>query len=252
MFIYLITNIINQKKYVGITTQNNPKRRWIEHKSKCLKNKELKIPLYNAMRKYGIDNFKFEVIEQINTTDIEFLLTKETEKILQLNSLTPNGYNLKLKSSFRHMSAELSKKMSKSQQGIKKSNKSCEYLGVYANRGQKSFSCEIAFLRKKYKKTFLCPLEAAKTYDMMAIHLYGPTCKTNFNKSMYIESDIKKCFESFFEKSKDIFSSKYKGIYFCNARNCYRARYKGKYVGQAQTEEEMFIKLQEYIKKNER
>ena len=86
---------------------------------------------------------------------------------------------------------------------------------------------------------------------MMAIYLYGPKCKTNFNKLTYTDSDIKKCFNGFYERSNDFYTSKYKGIYFSKSRDCYRARYKGKYVGQAKTEDEMFIKLQEYIKKNE-
>ena len=251
MFIYLITNLINQKKYIGITTQKNPFRRWIEHKSKASKNKKLKIPLYNSIRKHGVNNFKFEVIEKLDDIDIDLLLTKETEKILEFNSLAPNGYNLKIKSSFRVMSKELSKKMSKTHQGSKRLNKTCEYIGVYINRCKKSFSCEISFLGRKYKKVFVCPIEAAKTYDMMAIYLYGPKCKTNFNKLTYTDSDIKKCFNGFYERSNDFYTSKYKGIYFSKSRDCYRARYKGKYVGQAKTEDEMFIKLQEYIKKNE-
>jgi group I intron endonuclease len=58
--IYEITNLINGKRYIGQTVENNPTGRWDKHKSSARKNK--KHPLYYSMRKYGIENFKFSVI----------------------------------------------------------------------------------------------------------------------------------------------------------------------------------------------
>ena len=54
-FCYKITNLVNGKVYIGKT--NRPHERWIEHQN-CVK----KYPLYNAIRKYGRDNFSFEII----------------------------------------------------------------------------------------------------------------------------------------------------------------------------------------------
>lgn len=51
--VYRITNNINNKVYIGITTILL-KRRWSAHKRD---DKKLKYPLYKSIRKYGIDNF---------------------------------------------------------------------------------------------------------------------------------------------------------------------------------------------------
>lgn len=63
-YTYMITNNINEKVYIGIT--NNFKERWLRHKSNsraCKDKKGKDTPLYSAMRKHGVDNFKFEVLE---------------------------------------------------------------------------------------------------------------------------------------------------------------------------------------------
>ena len=67
--IYCITNLINNKKYIGQSA--NIESRWKEHKlkpfRKCTdKNK----CLYRAIRKYGLDNFKFEVIEECSPEEL--------------------------------------------------------------------------------------------------------------------------------------------------------------------------------------
>lgn len=64
--IYKITNKINQKIYIGKT--KNIDRRWKDHiRLAFTKNqKEYNKPLYMAFRKYGINNFLFEIIEEVN------------------------------------------------------------------------------------------------------------------------------------------------------------------------------------------
>ena len=59
-YIYKITNKFNGKCYIGQTTDY--KRRFREHKSLGYGFEENK-SLYNAFKKYGIENFSFEVIE---------------------------------------------------------------------------------------------------------------------------------------------------------------------------------------------
>lgn len=90
--IYKITNLINKKIYIGQSTDIY--RRWNEHKSRSqsLLNNDSNCPLYVAMRKYGIKNFKFEIIEQI-----EYLKLNEREIywIAYYNSYN-NGYNATL------------------------------------------------------------------------------------------------------------------------------------------------------------
>lgn len=68
--IYKITNKINNKIYIG--QSNNIKRRWSEHK-KHFKNYNNNILLYKAFNKYGIDNFKFEILELCSEDELNNL-----------------------------------------------------------------------------------------------------------------------------------------------------------------------------------
>lgn len=92
-YIYKIINIKNQKIYIGQTTKKRPTDRFSQHKYLALHSQQEKniSYLHRAMKSDGIDNFKFEIIEQVDN-----LLLNEREKywIKQYNSLAPNGYNL--------------------------------------------------------------------------------------------------------------------------------------------------------------
>ena len=83
--VYKITNLINNKIYIGIT-KRDPKIRFNEHFSN--KN-EL---LYKAKEKYGKDNFLLEIIESNISEDM--IDEKERYYIQLYKSLVPNGYNL--------------------------------------------------------------------------------------------------------------------------------------------------------------
>jgi len=63
--IYKITNLINDKTYIGQSV--NIEKRWGQHirYSKNKKTKEYSFPLYNSIRKHGTDNFKFEILELV-------------------------------------------------------------------------------------------------------------------------------------------------------------------------------------------
>ena len=65
MIIYLATNILNNKKYIGITTKTLEHRMKIHKKDSVNKNTYF----YRAIRKYGFENFKWEVIDTANTID---------------------------------------------------------------------------------------------------------------------------------------------------------------------------------------
>jgi len=83
--IYLIENLINHKKYVG--QSKNIYARWSGHRSDS---KEKNLPLYFAIRKYGLENFKFSILEECK---IEQLTDREDYWINYYNSYVPNGYN---------------------------------------------------------------------------------------------------------------------------------------------------------------
>lgn len=68
--IYKITNNINHHSYIG--QSKNIKRRWNNEKSASsdVTSKSYNYPLSRAFRKYGIQNFTFEVIEECSTDDL--------------------------------------------------------------------------------------------------------------------------------------------------------------------------------------
>lgn len=89
MIIYKIVNALNGKIYVGQTSKT------IEHRFRGhKKSAELKVnrKLYDAMNKYGIENFQIYEIEKVlNKTQAD-----EREKfwIEKYNTFGPNGYNM--------------------------------------------------------------------------------------------------------------------------------------------------------------
>ena len=90
--IYKITNKINNKVYIGQSILIE--KRLKEHQLRAFRgdsktNKEYEKSLYRAFRKYGIDNFLFEVIEECEREDLNKL---EGKYIKQYNSHI-DGYN---------------------------------------------------------------------------------------------------------------------------------------------------------------
>jgi group I intron endonuclease len=96
--IYLITNIKNGKKYVGQAVCRHPsgrkggaKNRWTRHLRNSKDGNQNCVALENAIKKYGKNNFKLEVLIQCNK---EMLNYYEIKFIKLYNSLYPFGYNL--------------------------------------------------------------------------------------------------------------------------------------------------------------
>lgn len=107
-YIYLITNKINGKQYVGQTVQHDINSRWKQHK--CVSSKTLGKYLFDAYKKHGIDNFKFQIVCICFDSDIDHL---EKHYISKFNTLAPNGYNLTLGGKHRYLSKEAKEKIGK-------------------------------------------------------------------------------------------------------------------------------------------
>jgi group I intron endonuclease len=88
-YIYKITNLINKKNYIGQTIQNDPYKRWSDHKSSIKYNKGCPL-LSKAISKYGVENFKFEILIICFDEDV---YTYEKDYIKKYKSFGPNGYN---------------------------------------------------------------------------------------------------------------------------------------------------------------
>ena len=67
MYIYTIKNLINGKMYVGQTVQSNAKARWYSHQADARAGK--KSYLYDSIRKYGVENFLLEIIDQAKSVE---------------------------------------------------------------------------------------------------------------------------------------------------------------------------------------
>lgn len=68
--IYKITNMINGKSYIGQSVDIHRRWRMEISDSNNVNNHSYDYPLMRAFRKYGVDNFKFEIIEECKNEEL--------------------------------------------------------------------------------------------------------------------------------------------------------------------------------------
>lgn len=87
--IYKIENLINHKIYIG--QSNNIEQRWQHHKYESMNPQQVmyNYSIHRAFRKYGVDNFSFEIIEECLPEELD---NKEIYYIQKYNSFN-QGYN---------------------------------------------------------------------------------------------------------------------------------------------------------------
>ena len=106
MWIYKITNKINGKSYIG--QASDPYNRWAKHLSRA-KNGSQMFAIHHAMKKYGVENFDFDVIDETTKEKVDDL---EKHYIREYNSYE-DGYNLTEGGMVSVITEETKKKMSK-------------------------------------------------------------------------------------------------------------------------------------------
>lgn len=117
MIIYKITNNKNDRVYIGQSINSLQERIW--NYKKEYKHSKHRRPILDAMRKYGFENFSFEIIAETNSQ--EKLDELEKYYIKEYHSLcSENGYNIELGGNgFGKHSEETKRKISVSQLGVK-------------------------------------------------------------------------------------------------------------------------------------
>lgn len=125
--VYLISNNVNGKCYVGSTIHLD--RRRLEHFSSLANNKHPNRHLQNAYNKYGVNAFEFEILETILIDDNikKTLLSREQ---FWIDNLKPEYNILPVAGSslgYRH-TEETKKKISQSTTGVKKSEEHAKHI----------------------------------------------------------------------------------------------------------------------------
>ncbi|MFW5847598.1 MAG: GIY-YIG nuclease family protein [bacterium] len=111
--IYMITNLVNNKKYIGQTIRSII-RRIDDYKRGVGCNPYI----IKAFNKYGFENFKFEVID--TASNLSELNEKEIKYIIKYNTTNRNlGYNIEAGGKNSSASNETRKKLSKAKKNIK-------------------------------------------------------------------------------------------------------------------------------------
>jgi group I intron endonuclease len=154
--VYVITNIVNGKQYVGITS--NLKMRWYRHQ----KANGSSPALHAAIKNYGIKNFAFTHV--MDVFNFEHAKEIEMELIVSKGTKAPQGYNLtdggegllglarseetKKKigeaSKNRHHSPENIKSMSEKQKGVAKGPFSQEHKAKLSAAAKKQWAAKKA------------------------------------------------------------------------------------------------------------
>ena len=162
--VYKITNTITGDFYIG--SSNDVKRRWKEHKCPSYLKNYPNNQLYQDMRKYGLDKFDFQVLEEVE----ESFLKEAEQKFIELlkptyNSIRANGFDFeRYKETKKEYQKEYQKEYNKTEKGKK-----------YHKKAQNKYQSQLCFyngqtltlnaLYKRFKKLGIVhPIQEAKKY----------------------------------------------------------------------------------------
>lgn len=152
--IYSYTNNINGKKYIGQTI--NPRQRKYQHKSSAFNenDKSYDSILHRAFRKYGYDNFTYEVLTEANT--IDELNKLEIYYIEKFNTVIPNGYNILIGGkNASHPFPEEQKEIKSFEYGKLTKEEVIELRKAYANKESPSQIYDEKYAGKMHYNSFL-------------------------------------------------------------------------------------------------
>ena len=133
--IYLITNLVNSKTYIGWTSRD-PYKRYREHQSTRTPKRQARSAISCAIEKYGVENFEFSIVYQ--SKDYDHCRQIETHFIAEHRSHVEQwGYNKDLGGTGHKRSAETIEKHRQKLKGRKQSEEHKKKKGE-AIRGEKN------------------------------------------------------------------------------------------------------------------
>jgi group I intron endonuclease len=163
--LYIVTNKINGNYYIG--SSNNIMLRWTHHKYYSLRGSTKLPKFYNALRKYGIDNFDMKPLlycspndlyfyEQrwlnANFTDRLYNVSKHADSPMRGASFSSEHRNkLKKARQGRIFSIQTREKMSNSRMGRRQTPETI--AAIKRNRGTKCNWDMVRSIRTEYNKT---------------------------------------------------------------------------------------------------
>lgn len=116
MFVYEIRNVVNNKRYIGQSSQKDKQRLW-EHKTHLKKGNHQNRHLQRAWNKYGEDNFEISILEECSS--LEKLNQLETHYVNLYKTLDRKfGYNIRGPGDNKFMTEETKQRVSKSKRGV--------------------------------------------------------------------------------------------------------------------------------------
>lgn len=164
MIIYAAVNEINGKTYIGQTRRKFFKRK-SQHKDRLKDGNTGKF--YNALRKYGWDNFTWWVLETCDS--LEELNAREAAWIVDLDTLN-TGYNATSGGDSCYMSEEACLKVSLGQMGRVQSEATRQKIREKA-LGRKPTAATIAkCVIKRKKSVIISSVDEEKTYTFASIN----------------------------------------------------------------------------------
>jgi group I intron endonuclease len=198
--IYKITNLVNNKVYIGQTTKPIEER-WKGHNRKngCRS-------IHNALQKYGIDNFKIEKIDSaLNKNELD---EKEKLYIKQYKSnikefgynLTDGGANKKLCDESRKMMSDSSKRRVFSEETRRKIGK--------AHKG-KVIKPEIIEKIRKIKTGMKYKVTEAAYWSRWPKERYEAR-RAKFKRKYHTEEERKKHFNNVIKNRRRMYAEEFK------------------------------------------
>jgi len=155
MLIYKVTNIINNYVYIGKSIKSLHSR-YVDH-YRFVNRRNSQTYFHRALRKYGEENFKWEILTETNDKNklnlIEKFYIAGYKKMGNIYNMTDGGDGGTYKG--RPISEERRKKISKSLMGNIPWNKGKKMKGVSPNKGKKHTQEMKDKISKTLKEYFL-------------------------------------------------------------------------------------------------